>query len=184
MPIWPIWPSFEVNGLDWQCCLAGSSKRAPRILIFSIGMGAESLFYLKSIATFAPTFYGYIISLLASVTISKKVTLSNRPIKTIDPCTTNGYQWLNTDALNKPLIHTRIRRTKILNWIVNVRLICSIIYIPTLLLAAGRVCIKGQLISKANSKLSFETKTNENNFVFLPKPLKLVESRKYKINIC
>ena len=27
-------PIFEVNGLDWQCCLAGSSNMAPRILIF------------------------------------------------------------------------------------------------------------------------------------------------------
>ena len=60
-------PSFEVNGLDWHCCLAGSSKRAPRILIFSIAVGAEYLSYVKSIATFAPTFYGYIISVLASV---------------------------------------------------------------------------------------------------------------------
>ena len=50
-----------------HCCLAGSSKRAPRILIFSIAMGAEYLSYVKSIATFAPTFYGYIISVLASV---------------------------------------------------------------------------------------------------------------------
>ena len=31
-------------------------------------MGAEYLSYVKSIATFAPTFYGYIISVLASVT--------------------------------------------------------------------------------------------------------------------
>ena len=30
-------------------------------------MGAEYLSYVKSIATFAPTFYGYIISVLASV---------------------------------------------------------------------------------------------------------------------
>ena len=30
-------------------------------------MGAEYLFYVKSIATFALTFYGYIISILASV---------------------------------------------------------------------------------------------------------------------
>ena len=30
-------------------------------------MGAEYLFYVKSIATFATTFYGYIISVLASV---------------------------------------------------------------------------------------------------------------------
>ena len=28
------WAYFEVNGLDWHCCLAGSSKTAPRIFIF------------------------------------------------------------------------------------------------------------------------------------------------------
>ena len=59
----PFGPSFEVNGLDWQCYLAGSSKRAkraPTILIFSIAMGAKYLPYVKSVATFAPTFYGYV----------------------------------------------------------------------------------------------------------------------------
>ena len=35
-------------------------------------MGAEYLSYVKSIATFAPTFYGYIISVLASVWIYGK----------------------------------------------------------------------------------------------------------------
>ena len=34
MLIWPIWPNVEVEGLDWQCCLAGSSKTAPRIFIY------------------------------------------------------------------------------------------------------------------------------------------------------
>ena len=38
-------------------------------MIFSIAMGAEYLSYMKSIATFAPTFYGYIISVLASVSV-------------------------------------------------------------------------------------------------------------------
>ena len=55
----PIWPNFEVNGLDWQCCLAGSSKTAPRILIFSTAMGAKPSFYMKLIATYAPAFFGY-----------------------------------------------------------------------------------------------------------------------------
>ena len=59
----PIWPNFEVNGLD----LTGSSKTALRILIVSIAMGAEYLSHVKSIATFALTFFGYIISVLASV---------------------------------------------------------------------------------------------------------------------
>ena len=61
-------PNFEVNRLDWQCCLAGSSKRAPRIFIFSIFLGAEYSSYVKFIATRAPTFFGYIILVLASVT--------------------------------------------------------------------------------------------------------------------
>ena len=39
---------------------------APRI--FSIAMDADYSFYVKSIATFAPTLFGYIISDLASVT--------------------------------------------------------------------------------------------------------------------
>ena len=52
---------------NWQCCLDGSSKMATRILIFSIAIGAEYLSYVKSIATFALTFFGYIILVLASV---------------------------------------------------------------------------------------------------------------------
>ena len=35
----PFGPVFEVNGLDWQCYLAKSSKTAPKILIFSIFLG-------------------------------------------------------------------------------------------------------------------------------------------------
>ena len=48
-------------------CLAGSYKNAPTILIFSIVLFAKYLSYVKSIATFALTFFGYIISVLASV---------------------------------------------------------------------------------------------------------------------
>ena len=33
----------------------------------SIAMGADNSFYVKSIATYAPTFFGYIISVLAIV---------------------------------------------------------------------------------------------------------------------
>ena len=36
-------------------------------MIFSIAMGAKSLSYVKFIATEAPTFFGYIISVLANV---------------------------------------------------------------------------------------------------------------------
>ena len=42
---------FEVNGLDWQCYLAGSSKTAPRILI---AIGADYSFNVKSGFSIAP----------------------------------------------------------------------------------------------------------------------------------
>ena len=48
--------NFEVNGLDWQCCLAGSSKQAQKILIFSIVLGAKNSSYVKSIETHARAF--------------------------------------------------------------------------------------------------------------------------------
>ena len=40
---------------------------APSSFIFSIVLGAEYLSYVKSIATFASTFYEYIIAVLACV---------------------------------------------------------------------------------------------------------------------
>ena len=40
---------------------------ARRILIFSITMGAEYLSYVKFIASEAPTFFGYILSVLANM---------------------------------------------------------------------------------------------------------------------
>ena len=63
----PFTSKLGLIGQNWQCCLADSSQRAPRILIFLIAMGAEYLSYVKSIGTFAPTFYWYIIFFLASV---------------------------------------------------------------------------------------------------------------------
>jgi hypothetical protein len=42
----PIQPIFLVDRLNWQCCLAGSSKTAPRILIFLMAMSADYSFEL------------------------------------------------------------------------------------------------------------------------------------------
>ena len=61
------WAYFEVNGLDWRCCLAGNSQRAPRILIFSIAMGADYSFYVKTIETHARTFLSLNISAIGTV---------------------------------------------------------------------------------------------------------------------
>ena len=51
----------------------GSSKTAPRILIFSIAMGADCLFYVKSIATYAPAFWAHNNSVLASVLLNYQI---------------------------------------------------------------------------------------------------------------
>ena len=58
--IGPNWP-------NWQCCLAGSSKRAPRILIFSIAMDADYTFYVKIIETHARAFLPLNISAIGTV---------------------------------------------------------------------------------------------------------------------
>ena len=49
---------------------------APRIFIFSIVLGAEYSFYVKSNATYAPTFLGYNNSVLAIVCMQKQYRVS------------------------------------------------------------------------------------------------------------
>ena len=58
---------FVVNRLDWQCSLAGSSKMAPRILIFSIAMDADYSFSVNTIETYARTFLALNISAIGRV---------------------------------------------------------------------------------------------------------------------
>ena len=65
LPIQPIHLKIEPNWPNWQCCLAGSSKTAPRILVFSIAMDADYSFYVKFIATYASAFLRYNNSVLA-----------------------------------------------------------------------------------------------------------------------
>ena len=52
----PFTSEVGPNGLNWQWCLAGSSKTAPRILIFSIAIGADYSFDIKSGFSIAPAF--------------------------------------------------------------------------------------------------------------------------------
>ena len=63
----PIRPIFAGNGLDWHCCLAGSSKTAPSILIFSIVMVADYSFDVKNIDIWAPAFFKHSNSFTATV---------------------------------------------------------------------------------------------------------------------
>ena len=59
-------PSWD-KGLDWHCCLAGSSKTALRILIFSIAMVADYSFDVKNIDISSPAFYRHNNSFIATV---------------------------------------------------------------------------------------------------------------------
>ena len=47
-------PRNRAKWAELAVLVAGSSKTAPKILIFSTAMGAEYSFYMKSIATYAP----------------------------------------------------------------------------------------------------------------------------------
>ena len=67
LPIQPIYLKIGRNWPNWQCCLARSSIMAPRSLIFSIAMVAYYSFYVKPIATRAPTFLRSNNSVLAIV---------------------------------------------------------------------------------------------------------------------
>ena len=65
------------NGLNWHCCLDGSSKTAPRILIFSMAMGADYSFELIFIETYAPQFIGYNELFLESVNLLSILQIGN-----------------------------------------------------------------------------------------------------------
>ena len=67
LPIQPIYLKIGTNWPYWQCCLAGSSKTAPRILIFSIIMDADYLSYVKSIETHECAFLPLNISAIGTV---------------------------------------------------------------------------------------------------------------------
>ena len=56
-------------GQNGQCYLTGSSKRAPRILIFSIAMGADYTFYVKIIETHARAFLPLDILAIGTVVV-------------------------------------------------------------------------------------------------------------------
>jgi hypothetical protein len=63
----PIGPISEVNGLNWHCCLADSSKKALRILIFSIVRSADYSYEVKNSEIWAPAFFKHNNSFIATV---------------------------------------------------------------------------------------------------------------------
>ena len=52
-----ILPILLVNGLDWHCCLAGSSKTTPRILILPIAMSADYSFERENIEIWVTAYF-------------------------------------------------------------------------------------------------------------------------------
>jgi hypothetical protein len=62
-------------GLAVSCCLAGSSKKAPKIFIFSIAMGYS--FELNSIETQATPFFGHNNLFLGEVKKSQEKLVSS-----------------------------------------------------------------------------------------------------------
>jgi hypothetical protein len=58
--------------------LAGSSKTAPRILIFSIAMGADYSFEVKNIEIWAPAFFKHKQSFVATVFEHWRLNLSDQ----------------------------------------------------------------------------------------------------------
>ena len=69
-----------MDRLNWQCCLACSSKTASRILIFSIAMGADYSIELISIENYVPQFIGHDNIFIGSVSS----TLENMHSKCLD----------------------------------------------------------------------------------------------------
>ena len=69
MQILPILHDCLEIGPNWLCCLAGSFQRAPRIVIFSIAMGSDYSFYVKTIETHPRAFFKVIIFSIGSVAL-------------------------------------------------------------------------------------------------------------------
>ena len=83
MPIQPIWPFFEGNRLDWHCCLAGSSNYS---------------FEVKSIETWAPSFFKHNISFLPFVSCT--FWFSNFCLNRTQPCFFQDLYCVRSDLGN------------------------------------------------------------------------------------
>ena len=104
MPIQPIWPFFVVNGLDWQCCLDGSIKTAPRILIVSIVMGADYSFVVKNNEIWAPAFFKHNNSFIATVYSHYSGTVLWLPPSSAGSGDVFGWRMLNTPSRRRKFV--------------------------------------------------------------------------------
>ena len=81
LPIQPIHCENGPNGLNWQFCLAGSSKVAPTILIFSIAMGTDYSFELISIVHWLPQFFMHNKSIIGRVSVGRSSSNANQHVR-------------------------------------------------------------------------------------------------------
>ena len=72
------------NVLSWECCLADSSKTAPRILIFSIAMGANYSFQVKNIEIWVPEFFKHNNSSAATVDLEVLLELVSKELNHLE----------------------------------------------------------------------------------------------------
>ena len=69
----PFGPIFKVNGLDWQCYLACSSKTAPRIFIFLLPQ-VPITHKMKNSEIQVPSYFKHNNSFIATVLTNALIT--------------------------------------------------------------------------------------------------------------
>ena len=77
----PFTSKIVPNGRNRQCYLAGSSKTAPRILIFSIAIDADYSYEVKNNEIWAPAFFKHNNSFIATVIADYLSCTTERKVK-------------------------------------------------------------------------------------------------------
>ena len=110
MPSQPICLIFAVDWLVWLGYLAGSSKTAPRILIFSILMGADYSSKLKSMPIWVLAFCAHNNLCLGKVCIKLRILEHHVHLSAYPPISNlNGLGWLIKGVSQVDSIHSNCR---------------------------------------------------------------------------
>ena len=96
----PFGPIFEVNGLYWQCYLAGSSKTAPKD--FDFFNCHRCRLFIQDEKQWAPAFFKHIHSLIATVPcdLTKNIILPSMSSSSISFFWLEGSSWSNMSHLD------------------------------------------------------------------------------------
>ena len=93
-----------VNGLNWQCCLAGSSKTAPRILIFSIAIDANYSYQVKNSEIWVHAFFKHNNSFIAAVPIMQVDVAALAIAAKIDGSTVNFPRYVSAPKVTSIVV--------------------------------------------------------------------------------